>query len=246
MRILPVLDLMGGIPVHGIAGQRTRYRPVCSGLSDDASTLALAHAFRDRLGLDAIYVADLDAILHRKPNFDQINSLCRDGFDVWVDAGFRDVNDVDHFRRNTNSQLGLVVGLETWRNPRQLTKLPGQLAANRWTVSLDLIAESVLSPYVPWQTATPLRVVAELCELGVERLIVLDLSRVGTGVGPSGLDLIGTLKQRWPSLEVWSGGGVSSRQDLERLRSAGCDGVLVASSLHDGRIGRQDLDALEQ
>ena len=44
-------------------GERERYRPVSSVLAgEDGDPLALARAFRSELGLDELYVADLDAI----------------------------------------------------------------------------------------------------------------------------------------------------------------------------------------
>jgi len=46
------------------------------------------------------------------------------------------------------------------------------------------------------------------------------------------LDLCRTLRKRCPQLEITSGGGVRSRDDLDRLAAAGCNRALVASALH--------------
>ena len=63
MRVVPVIDLKDGTAVHAVRGERERYRPVNSTLAgDDGDPLALARAFRSALGLDELYVADLDAI----------------------------------------------------------------------------------------------------------------------------------------------------------------------------------------
>ena len=45
-------------------------------------------------------------------------------------------------------------------------------------------------------------------------------------------------------LRLLAGGGVLTRRDLDRVRDAGCDGVLVASAIHAGRIGAADVAAL--
>ena len=74
-------------------------------------------------------------------------------------------------------------------------------------------------------------------------LLVLDIGRVGTGCGVD-LGLLETLRRRFPDVRLLAGGGVLTRRDLDRMRDVGCDGVLVASALHTGRIGAADLMAL--
>ena len=40
-----------------------------------------------------------------------------------------------------------------------------------------------------------------------------------------------------PDVALLAGGGVRGPEDLQRLADAGCDGALVATALHDGRLG---------
>ena len=70
MQIIPVLDLLGGVVVRGLAGQRDSYQPINSQLVNSAEPLAVAQAFQHKLGLQRFYVADLDAIEHDQPSFD--------------------------------------------------------------------------------------------------------------------------------------------------------------------------------
>ena len=68
MQIIPVIDLKGGVVVHGIAGQRQSYAPVESQLGCDASPLSVAAALRDHTGCETMYVADLDALAGEAPD----------------------------------------------------------------------------------------------------------------------------------------------------------------------------------
>src|SRR5262245_27511643 len=95
MDILPVLDLLNGIVVRGVAGKREEYRPIESRLVDSADVLPVARAFREQLGLTRIYLADLDAILHQHPNPDLYRELAEDGFELLVDAGLRNVESAE-------------------------------------------------------------------------------------------------------------------------------------------------------
>jgi phosphoribosylformimino-5-aminoimidazole carboxamide ribotide isomerase len=80
---------------------------------------------------------------------------------------------------------------------------------------------------------------------GVVTILLLDLGRVGTGCGVD-LGLLETLRRRFPRTRLLAGGGVLTRLDLERMRDAGCDGALVASAIHTGRVTPADLAALSQ
>ena len=65
---------------------------------------------------------------------------------------------------------------------------------------------------------------------------MLDLARVGLGLGTGTEVLIRKLRKGWPKLELIAGGGVRGREDLARLEAAGADAVLVASALHEGSL----------
>ena len=90
---------------------------------------------------------------------------------------------------------------------------------------------------------TAVSLAARAVAAGVTTLLVLDVGRVGTGGGVD-LELLEALRRRFPSVRLLAGGGVGGRRDLDRIRDAGCDGVLVATALHTGRIGAADLAAL--
>jgi phosphoribosylformimino-5-aminoimidazole carboxamide ribotide isomerase len=74
-------------------------------------------------------------------------------------------------------------------------------------------------------------------------LLVLDLGRVGTGGGMD-LQLLAALRERLPLRRLLAGGGVDGPADLERLRQTGCDGALVATALHRGKVGPADFRAM--
>jgi phosphoribosylformimino-5-aminoimidazole carboxamide ribotide isomerase len=70
----------------------------------------------------------------------------------------------------------------------------------------------------------------------------MTLSRVGTGAGPD-LDRLAAIRKKSANANVLAAGGVRHAEDLATLKRAGVAGVLVASALHDGRIGPRDIAA---
>src|SRR5205809_499111 len=89
MRIFPVLDLMHGQVVRGIAGRRSEYRPLQSSLTDSAHPQAVARAIRVHFRLSDLYLADLDAIAGQPPAIDIFTALQAEGFTLLIDAGLR-------------------------------------------------------------------------------------------------------------------------------------------------------------
>jgi phosphoribosylformimino-5-aminoimidazole carboxamide ribotide isomerase len=241
MQILPVIDLLGGVVVRGVAGRRAEYRPIVSRLVDRPDPLEIARAFRSVLGLDRLYVADLDAILDGRPNWDIYRSLADDGFSLWVDAGLRDLALAGQLI--AAGAEAVIAGLETCSGPELLTELCDRVGAERIVFSLDLHAGRPLGELARWGTADPHQIAARGVEAGIRRMIVLDLAHVGGNAGLATVEFCRQLRVRHPQVELITGGGVRDADDLAALRRSGVAGVLVASALHDGRLTGHDLAA---
>jgi HisA/HisF family protein len=238
MRILPVLDVMGGVVVRGIGGRRDEYRPVVSRLTSSCAPIDVARAFRDHLGLAELYLADLDAIRGADPARELYEGLRRAGFALWVDAGVRDAEGAKALA--ATGVEGVVMGLETIRGPAELARACADLGG-RLIFSLDLKGGEPLGDRSAWQRADAWGIAARVVALGIRRLLVLDLLRVGEGGGLGTEALCATLAAEHPGVEVAAGGGVRGPADLRRMRECGIAAALVASALHDGTLRREDL-----
>lgn len=244
MRVVGVLDLLDGRAVHARAGARAHYEPVraIAGRSIEAGDpLAIARIYRDTFGLTELYAADLDAIMGRVPQDALVSALAALG-PLWLDAG---VSSLDSARRAL--MLGIdrvIVGLETLESWDALREICSGIGGERVAFSLDLRSGEPLTRGTgPSTSATD--IASRAAEAGVQSTIVIDLARVGTGVGLD-LDLVARVREAAPQTMLLAGGGVRGLEDLERLACAGCDGVLVATALHDGRLGATDVAAAQR
>jgi phosphoribosylformimino-5-aminoimidazole carboxamide ribotide isomerase len=233
MRVIGVIDLKDGLAVHAVRGERERYRPVRSGLVDGADPVAVARALRDRLGLRELYVADLDAIAGGRGHDDVLRALATEA-ELMVDAGVGDAAGVE--RVLSLGAARAIVGTETLKNAAAFAELP----LDRLVLSLDMRAGRVLARDPELATLGPGEALARLTRAGLREAIVLDLARVGSGEGPD-VGLLGELHGRFPQLALLAGGGVRDAADLRALGQAGAAGALVATALHSGAIGRDDL-----
>jgi phosphoribosylformimino-5-aminoimidazole carboxamide ribotide isomerase len=260
VRIIGVIDLLAHRAVHARAGMRESYelvRVVAGSPIRAGDALALAGRYIDQLGLRELYVADLDAILaaHRdSPAADRaaeppaaqsrdplIAAVAELGAPLWLDAAVSSAGGAHH-------ALGLgaarvVVALETLPSYEALGEVCQAVGGDRVVFSLDLrdgdpvVASGDIPP------GAPAHVVARhAADAGAGAVIVIDLARVGTGTGLD-LALIERVREATPGLTLVAGGGVRGPEDLARLADAGCDGALVATALHDGRLSAPEVAA---
>ena len=237
MRVIPVIDLKGGAAVHAVRGERERYRPLRSEIVAGSDPVAVTRGVRAALGLDELYVADLDAIAGGPAHRATVAALAREAR-VMVDAGSAAAADVRGWLALGAARV--VIGTETLPGAAVLDDLVAALPGAPLVVSLDLRAGRVLSPDTGLEGLAAPDALARLARSGVREAIVLDLARVGSGEGPD-VALIEALHVRLPALALLAGGGVRDAADLRALADAGAAGALVSTALHRGAIGRDDL-----
>ena len=240
MRVIPDIDLKRGVAVHAVRGERERYRPLRSRIAAGSDPVALTRAVRERFGLDALYVADLDAIAGGAGNPGVVAALAREAR-VMVDAGAVTAAAVAGLL-----DLGVervVIGTETLPGAGALRRLRADLPDAPLVLSLDLRAGRMLSPDPALAGADAGDALARLVDAGAREAIVLDLARVGSGEGPD-VALLAALHARVPDVALLSGGGVRDAADLRALAAAGAAGALLATALHGGAIGADEVRAL--
>jgi phosphoribosylformimino-5-aminoimidazole carboxamide ribotide isomerase len=238
LRILPVLDILGGLVVRGIGGRRHEYRPIVSRLTQSAQPLEVARAIQSEYGLSDLYLADLDAISGAAPSLTLYAQLQEAGFRLCVDAGLHFADEAEPLIAAGVDEI--VFGLESLQNPSELARACARHGA-RIIFSLDLRNGEPMGNRAAWNLGDPLSVAEQAVAAGEKRIIVLDLARVGVGSGVGTEELCRRLAQAFPDVEIIAGGGVRNLDDLQRLHECGVHGVLLASILHDRQITPEQL-----
>jgi len=231
MRIVPVLDLKGGIVVHARGGLRTDYAPLRSPLVDGCEPVAVARALCAVCRTSTLYVADLDALAGEPADVATLAALVA-AADPWVDAGATTPE-----RAAALAHAGVarnVVGTESL-GPDVLDERCLVATLPEQVLSVDLRDGKLISPHPELDGRDPAAAAPLASALRVRELLVIDLARVGSSSGPP-LRAVAQLAAVLPGLAIYAGGGVRDDQDLRALQSAGATGALVATALHEGRI----------
>lgn len=242
MRVIGVVDLAGGRAVHASGGDRERYAPVervGASAIEPGDSLALARAYTGPLGLRELYVADLDAIAGGAVQDARLAALTALNTPTWVDAG---VAAAEQARRVIDlGAAHVIVGLETLPSFGALAAICTAVGGGRVAFSLDLRGGRPLTAdFFSGPRDEPAALAARAADAGAGSVIVIDLARVG---GEAGLELrlVDDVRAAVPDLALVVGGGVRGAEDLRRLADAGCHAALVATALHDGRLGAAEI-----
>jgi len=249
--------LLGGLAVHARAGARDRYAPVQNAAGwpiDPGNARTLAEIYTDVLGISQIYAADLDGILHRRPQDDMTRGLASLSAPLWLDAGIRSVDDAR--RAIALGVSRVIVGLETLPSFDLLSDICAAVGGDRVAFSLDLHdGQPLITSGAPGDDAargdnaarvgdaqTPEEIAALAAISGANTVIVIDLARVGTGRGID-VGLLSRIRSAVPGPSLIAGGGVRGWDDLVLVARTGCDAALVATALHTGAISAEQIAA---
>jgi HisA/HisF family protein len=224
--IIPVIDLRHGLVVRAVMGRRELYRPIVTPLSRTAQPEEVVQGLLRLHAFATIYVADLDAIEGSGDNTCVVMGLRRrfPHLDTWTDNGIAAGEAV---RRWLDENRGtLVLGSES-----QVTSTVARSFVDepRLVLSLDFRESVFQGP-------------ADLLDPShwPRRVIAMTLARVGGEAGPD-FERLAELRRMAPRQQLHAAGGVRGRQDLLRLAEMGIKGALVASALHDGRLGASEI-----
>jgi phosphoribosylformimino-5-aminoimidazole carboxamide ribotide isomerase len=244
MRVVPVIDLKGGVVVRGVAGRRDEYRPIVSQLTNDPSPGAVAATLAGAFSFREAYIADLDAIAGQTPDVAAYLAIASSLPRLWIDAGVSDVASFERLvdvgdQRKISPQL--IVGLESLASLAALQQVVARHGSGNVVFSLDLKSGQPITRIEAWKDKQADEIAQAVVAIGINRMIVLDLADVGMGRGTGTLDLVRRLRTAHAQLEIIAGGGVRSVGDLHSLADAGCSAALVASALHDGRLCAEEI-----
>jgi phosphoribosylformimino-5-aminoimidazole carboxamide ribotide isomerase len=237
LKIIPVLDVLGGIVVHAVRGRRKDYQPLKSVLCASTDPVDVAAALK-MLGFSELYVADLDAITGGQPHFALFKRIAdKTGLVLMVDAGVTNLKMAEKMLASGVSKV--IIGTETLPSVSFVAEAVASFGAAKIIVSLDLMGDRIISGFELGRRAEPMTFLRELEAQGVSQIIVLDLAKVGSGEGVNMFFLREVLKT--VKAEVLVGGGVRDVKDLVELKGLGVLGVLVATALHSGEISPESL-----
>ena len=235
MIVIPAIDLKNGRCVRLLQGRKTDVTVY------NENPVAVAKEFA-AAGAELIHVVDLDGAFNgaESPNRAVVKEIV-ETIDVPVEfgGGVRSLKDVQDLCAAGVARV--VLGTVAAESPYLLKDFVDEFAS-RVCVGIDARDGRVMTR--GWESATPLLAVElarSVAESGVERIVYTDIARDGMLSGPNIEQTLAVA--RAANVNVTASGGVSSLDDIKRLRDAGdsrLDSVIVGKALYEGRFKLED------
>ena len=106
----------------------------------------------------------------------------------------------------------------------------GKISVNGWKEDSAIELDDFISDYM---------------KKGISKVLCTDINKDGMLQGPS-VELYHQLLAKFPDIYLIASGGVSSVDDLIRLKEAGLPAAIVGKAYYEGRITLEQLSELSQ
>lgn len=241
-RIIPVIDILKSKAVHAIKGERTKYKPLISELFQSSDPIEIIKILIHRFNFKEIYLADLDAIIKKNPNYDIISKITKfQHLKIILDPGIVKSEDILRFSRfNINK---LILGLETINSFEVIRDSLKIFGIDKIVISVDMFKGKIITKIRDLINESLINTILKLNNLGVRELLLLDLFRVGQKLG--GVPPLYLKIREIFDGEILVGGGIKNFDDLQNYYRNSFSGVLLATALYDGSINIEKLNMLK-
>jgi len=227
MEIIPAIDIIEGRCVRLIKGDFSKEKVY----NDNPRELARVW---EELGVDRIHIVDLDGARLGKPVNRELILEITNEVDIPIEVG-GGIRSLEVIREYIEGGVKKVVLGSIVLEDEEILKEWLSLYQENIIISLDVRRDKI-SAY-GWLKDTNLSYIEyakRLEEKGVKEFIYTNIERDGTLSGP---DLIG-LEHLIDVVHtpVIASGGISSLDDIIRLKEIGAKGAIIGKALYEGRL----------
>jgi len=233
MRIIPAIDIIDGKCVRLTKGDYSTKKIY------NENPLEVAKEF-EAAGIKYLHLVDLDGaksnhIVNHKV-LEQITSKTS----LIVDFGGGLKSDDDLKTAFESGATQITAGSIAVKNPEIFLEWLLKYGAEKIILGADSINSKIATH--GWMQSSSLDVIDFIAlnqSKGIKYVICTDISKDGMLQGPS-TDLYKQILTAAP-INLIASGGVSSINDLQELKDAGCEGAIVGKAIYEGKISLKQL-----
>lgn len=234
MRIIPAIDIINGECVRlskGDYNKKTVY---------SKNVLDVAKNFEDN-GIQFLHLVDLDgAKENRIINYKTLELISsKTSLAIDFGGGLKSEKDIKIAFENGAKQVTL--GSVAIKNPELFLKSLEKYGSEKIILGADARKEKIaVSGWLEESKMNIYDFIKEKTESGIQYVISTDIDKDGMLEGPS-FDLYEKIIGENPNIKLIASGGITSTNDLVKLKSLGCEGAIIGKALYENRITFNDL-----
>lgn len=234
MYLIPAIDIIDGKCVRLTQGDYARKKVY------NEDPLEVARAFEDA-GLERLHVVDLDgAKAKRIINHKVLEKLAtQTRLHIDFGGGLKSTDDLRiAFACGAQQVTGGTIAV---KDPEVFASWLATYGRERIILGADFQAGKIAVS--GWQESSDADLFAflqEYWEKGVRYTISTDISKDGLLEG-SALETYQQIREALPELNLIASGGVTTMQELEKLRTMGCYGAIIGKAIYEGNLTLAEL-----
>ncbi|HVW95145.1 MAG TPA: 1-(5-phosphoribosyl)-5-[(5-phosphoribosylamino)methylideneamino] imidazole-4-carboxamide isomerase [Mucilaginibacter sp.] len=238
MYIIPAIDILNKKVVRlreGDYQQVTEY---------DVSLEEMIEKYQSN-GTNFIHIIDLNGAKNDFSNQEYLFEVIRKtDMKVQYGGGIRSIDKVKELIDSGVHRV--IVGTQALTNPSFLPQLSQEICgkekcSDQVVIAIDVLDEVI--KYSGWMESSPIKLmdyVDKCLSLGFFRFLCTDIDKDGK-LGGAGIALYKKLLDHSPFIKLIASGGVSSMEDVEKLRRIKVESCVVGKAIYEGRISIEDI-----
>lgn len=237
MRTIPAIDILDGKCVRLSQGDYAQKKIYY----DDP--LEVAKMF-EGAGLQYLHLVDLDGAKQGKViNCAVIKKICNNTrLNVDFGGGIKTKTDIRQLLETGVKQVNL--GSIAVKEPEKVSIWVSEFGADKIILSADVKNERIALS--GWTETSALHIkdyLKNYTAIGIKFVTCTDISTDGMLAGPN-IGLYQNLLTEFPSLKLIASGGISTIDDLMKLKETGVFGAIVGKAIYEGKIRLEELQRL--
>jgi len=231
LNIIPAIDILEGQVVRLVKGELQNKIVYSDNPIEIAEKL-------ETQGAEIIHVVDLDATLTTGWNNNQNNTeiilkiIDTIKIPVQVAGGIRSIDAINKMFEKKAEKI--VIGTLAYKNPQVLQQLSKD-KVEKIVISIDQNKGIVMID--GWRQPSGFKVIEAIkffMAKGIKEFLLTTVDRDGTFNGPD-LDTL-SYASNVSGAKIIASGGISSIEDIIRVKNIGCSAVILGKSIYDGKI----------
>lgn len=235
MKVLAAIDIMNGEVVRLTKGDQSTKKVY----SKDPVQVAKKW---EKDGADMLHIIDLDAALGNEFNNLSTISEILDSINIPIQIG-GGIRHIENFEKIANMGFSkIVIGTMAYRNMDEIRVLSKNYS-DKIVISLDEINGNVMID--GWRSSSNYKIedaINKFNKLGIKIFLLTSIIKDGTLSGPDIVTLNSINTDR--TSKIIASGGISSLIDVLKVRSIGCDGVILGKALYEDRLDIKKVKAI--
>ncbi|WP_298420886.1 1-(5-phosphoribosyl)-5-[(5-phosphoribosylamino)methylideneamino]imidazole-4-carboxamide isomerase [uncultured Kordia sp.] len=238
MRIIPAIDIIDGKCVRLSKGDYNTKKIY------NESPLEVAKQFEDA-GIQYLHMVDLDGAKAKHIVNYKILEEVASKTNLQIDFGGGLKSDEDLHIAFESGATQITGGSIAVKNEEIFTNWIQKYGSEHIILGADAMDEKIaISGWQEESNEELIPFIQKYQQKGIEYVICTDIAKDGMLEGPS-FDLYEKiLKKSDSSLKLIASGGISTFDELPKLKILGCEGVIIGKAIYENRISLKQLETL--